>query len=298
MPTILHAGVAVLDFVFALDTFPTTADKHRAKDATIVNGGNAANAAIACARLGGNAVLAARLGDDAIADFIINGLESEQIDTGLVRRFQNFRSSFSSVFIDAAGERQIVNFRDQNLSMAADWLAPILPSGIDAFLTDTRWPDGARIAMQAARDRGVPGIMDGESPVFEAEEAIHLASHVAFSGPAVREFASESDLETAMRKASTILSGKVYATDGADGAFFMDGDRLENVPAFPVTTIDTLGAGDTWHAALALALAEGVDDLAAMRFANAAAALKCKRPGGISGAPTRKEVDEFLRQKT
>jgi sulfofructose kinase len=66
------------------------------------------------------------------------------------------------------------------------------------------------------------------------------------------------------------------------------------MPVFAVEAIDTLGAGDTFHGAFALALAEGRDAVAAMRFAAAAAAVKCTRFGGISGTPLRTEVEAFL----
>jgi sulfofructose kinase len=58
--------------------------------------------------------------------------------------------------------------------------------------------------------------------------------------------------------------------------------------------VDTLGAGDVWHGAFALALAEGRPERQAVRFASAAAALKCTRFGGRNGAPRRAEVDAFL----
>jgi sulfofructose kinase len=58
--------------------------------------------------------------------------------------------------------------------------------------------------------------------------------------------------------------------------------------------VDTLAAGDVFHGAFALALSEGSDVANAMRFSAAAAALKCSRFGGISGAPSRAEVDDFL----
>ena len=68
------------------------------------------------------------------------------------------------------------------------------------------------------------------------------------------------------------------------------------MPAFPVQAIDTLAAGDIFHGAFALALAEGLGIEAAMRFSAAVAAIKCTRFGGIAGAPTRAEVEEFLSQ--
>jgi sulfofructose kinase len=60
-------------------------------------------------RLGGDARLVTRLGEDDIADMIVAGLEADGVDCGLVRRFAGRRSSFSSIFVDSAGERQIVN---------------------------------------------------------------------------------------------------------------------------------------------------------------------------------------------
>jgi sulfofructose kinase len=64
----------------------------------------------------------------------------------------------------------------------------------------------------------------------------------------------------------------------------------------PVQVVDTLGAGDVFHGAYALALAEGKPALAAARFASAAAAIKCGRPGGRAGSPTRGEVEELFRK--
>ena len=65
-------------------------------------------------------------------------------------------------------------------------------------------------------------------------------------------------------------------------------------PAPKVNTVDTLAAGDVWHGAFTLALAEGQDVASASRFANAAAAIKCSRGGGRQGAPTRAEVAAML----
>jgi sulfofructose kinase len=79
---------------------------------------------------------------------------------------------------------------------------------------------------------------------------------------------------------------------------FFENGRRAHEPAFPVTVVDTLGAGDVWHGALALALGEGQGARAAIRFASAVAALKCTRFGGRTGTPTRAEAEAFLRSRT
>ena len=78
---------------------------------------------------------------------------------------------------------------------------------------------------------------------------------------------------------------------------WLEGGALRRMPVFMVEAVDTLGAGDSFHGAFALALAEGRDEVAAMRFGAAAAALKCTRFGGISGTPGRDEVDALLAQQ-
>ena len=75
MTQVFLAGMAVVDFVFSVDQLPDKAEKYRASDAHIVGGGCAANAAVAIARLGGEATLAACLGDDALGDLIISDLQ-------------------------------------------------------------------------------------------------------------------------------------------------------------------------------------------------------------------------------
>jgi hypothetical protein len=65
----------------------------------------------------------------------------------------------------------------------------VLPDRFDAALADTRWPDGAAALMRTARERGLPGVLDAEAPVREAEAALYLASHIAFSAQGLRDWA-------------------------------------------------------------------------------------------------------------
>ncbi len=88
----------------------------------------------------------------------------------------------------------------------------------------------------------------------------------------------------------------IAVTDSARGTFFTERGGIAHEPAFPIEPVDTLGAGDVFHGALALGLAEGMEARAAVRFASAAAAIKCTRFGGRAGCPRRPEVEDFLKQ--
>lgn len=292
-PSVLVVGVAVLDFVFSMPELPTRAAKYRAKQAEIVGGGCAANAAVAIARLGGRALLGARLGQDPVGDLIVDDLIADGVNTDLVQRHANARSSFSSVFVDDQGERQIVNYRDTSLSDATDWINT--SPKIQAILVDTRWGAGAIAALRLAKQRGVPGIVDAEAPMDTA--VLCEASHVAFSRDGLLSYAPAEDLETALQRASQTLPGAwLCVTDGAAGVTVLSDSHLSHVPSFQVPVRDTLGAGDVWHGAFALALAEGQTEDQAVRFSNAAAAIKCTMFGGRKGSPDRAALETFLKE--
>jgi sulfofructose kinase len=85
-------------------------------------------------------------------------------------------------------------------------------------------------------------------------------------------------------------------TCGELGSWWLARDGAFHVPAPSIDAVDTLGAGDVFHGAYALALAEGRDVRAAAHFATIAAAIKCTRDGGRAGCPTRDEVDAFAQK--
>jgi sulfofructose kinase len=291
---VLCVGHAVQDFVFGVPRLPTAAQKHRATSFTSVGGGPAATAAVAIARLGGRARLAARLGADPVADVITTELTDHGVDCSFVRRFPGCSSSLSSVMVDARGERLIVNYLDASLPRAADWLPEPRAAGCQAVLADTRWPEGALAALRAARAAGLPGVLDADRPIPADRAVLAAASHVAFSHEALAEFTGEEDPQRALQIASRGLDAWCCVTVGAQGVHVLANGRHQHLPGHRVDVVDTLGAGDVWHGAFALALAEGQPESDAVRFASAAAALKVQRAGGRAGAPTRAEVDAFI----
>lgn len=293
MADILVAGVAVADIVMYLDEFPRRAEKYRAGDARVTLGGCAANAALSIARHGGAARLAARLGEDMMGDVIVGLLESERVNIDLCDRRNGARSSFSSIFVDRAGERQIMNFRGKGLAETLDLsTAP----RIDAVLADNRWPPLTTAAITLSRNRGVPSIIDAEAP-FSAD-TVQGATHIAFSMQGLSAYAPGKSVEAAVLQAGAEFAAWVAVTDGPEGVWFTEGGGVSHLPSYPVRAVDTLGAGDVWHGTFALRIAEGASERAAMRFANAAAALKCLNVGGAMGCPDRPATEAFLKERS
>jgi sulfofructose kinase len=286
-------GIATLDYVYSVETMPTRGEKYRSRGLAVVGGGCAGNAAVAIARLGGACWLATRLADDLTGGQIVADLEGEGVDAGFVRRFAGLRSPVSAILVDAEGERMVISYSDPAMPEDAGWLPQALPEGAGAVLADTRWGEGALAALKLARKAGVPGVLDGDRKPPHPD-LVGTASHVAFSQQALREISGEDDPRAGLACVAAGVPSWLAVTLGREGVLYMDHGAVRHVPAFTVETVDTLGAGDVWHGAFALALAEGQDEPAAIRFASATAAIKCTRFGGRAGAPRRDEVERFL----
>ena len=262
-----------------------------------MGGGPAATAAVTVARLGGQALIAARLGDDDIAGLIAAELEAYGVDCRLLRRFAQHRSSLSAVILDQAGDRLIVNYLDPDLPADPAWLPEPASFDVTAVLTDTRWPEGAAAMLNAARLAGLPAVLDADKPIALDSPLLTAATHVAFSVEGLADCTGLTDPAQGLARVGQLTDAWLCVTLGADGVSVQAGDSQQHVPAFQVTVKDTLGAGDVWHGAFALALAEGAQESAAIHFASAAAALKTQRHGGRRGVPVRDEVDQFLSER-
>jgi sulfofructose kinase len=298
VPKIICVGHAALDRVFTVDAWPTGSAKIAASTFQESGGGMAANAAVAIARLGLEVAFWGPTGDDATADVIEAQLRAEHIDVRYLMRLSGVRSSTSAVLIDARGERLVVGFRSEALRTPAAWLPLEEIAPAQAVLADVRWPEGASAALQAARAHGVPAILDGEvAERAVLERLLDHAQHVIFSerGLAVLGTQSEAVLRSAIARGAIVAA----VTHGERGVVWLEAaspGELRSCPAFSVQAVDTLAAGDVFHGAYAVAIAHGQSIGAAMRFASAAAAIKCTRPGGRAGAPRLAEVNALLQQ--
>jgi sulfofructose kinase len=300
MSQILCVGIAVLDDIYRIPMTLQPGAKHRAATLTTTIGGTATNGAFAIARLGGKPLLLTRFGDDAGMPVLRAMLHGYGIDLSLSLPLAGHATSRSTIVVEPNGERTIINILDPTLPDAPDWLPTELPSGCDGVLGDVRWEYAAKRMFLLARRAGKPAVLDGDRAPTDLS-LIEAATHAIFSAQGLREMTGVGHLPDALAKLASDrgLSGaKVFlgVTDGAAGVFTFSMGQVAHYPAFAVQQVDSLGAGDTWHGAFALAVAEGQSMEAAIRFANAAAAIKVTRVGGPLGAPTRAEVNDFLQE--
>ena len=189
----------------------------------------------------------------------------------------------------------VVPFYDPDLDPDPAWLPVDELKRFDMLLVDARWPAGATRVLTAAKSAGVPAVFDADiSPAGVLESLAPLASHVVFSESALCAFANRAEVDESLRAAAARLPGFVGVTLGARGFRWHEQGVIHSLPAPEVAVVDTLSAGDVFHGAFALALAEHQTLADAGRFACAAASLKCIRFGGRAATPTRQEVEALL----
>ncbi len=295
-PTILCAGIGVHDIVMRVEDFPAPGAKVYASDYIVTGGGCAANAAVAVARICGGARFAGPLGDDndEASRSIIAGLARDNVDCSGVGRVAGGSASVSLILLDAAGEKVIATRRGKGLTEAVPHDPAALVADVDAVLVDNRFPNFVTPICQAAAKRGIPVVIDLDQATKPDYGLLGLGTHVIASAEGLRGTFHTQDIKAALPRLAAQLGGFTAVTDGPDGIYFMKGSEVRHMAAFKVDAVDTLGAGDAFHGAFTLALVEKGDVIQAMRFAAAAAAIKCTRFGGLTGAPTRAEIHAFL----
>jgi sugar/nucleoside kinase (ribokinase family) len=291
---VLCAGIAVEDFIFKVERFPQPGEKAQASALVATAGGCAANAAMAVARLGGVARFAGPVGTDEASARLLDGLTRTGVDARGIERVEGGSISVSGIFIDATGEKLVATRRGELLAQARPRDAAALVADVDIVMADNRFPDFVQPILQAAVRRGIPAVLDGDRATTPDDPLFPIATHIIFSSEALRATTGVGDLATALKLIANTAPGFLSVTNGPETILWLQDGEPQGMAVFPVAAVDTLGAGDTFHGAFALALAEGHDLLPAMRFAAAAAALKCTRFGGIAGTPTRAEVEAFL----
>ncbi len=226
---------------------------------------------------------------------ILEQLVAEGVGIESVRRLAGRASPTAAIMVADDGERLICVYTDPAFETDAAWLPIASVSEFDVVLADVRWPAGALAVMSEARLHGIPTVLDGDMGAADALQSLSaVAAYSIFSAPGLVVASGDASPGQGLLRMQASAGGMVGVTLGPEGLLWIDGGKERREPAPRIAAVDTLAAGDVFHAAFAIAIAAGEDIAAAARFANAAAALKCTRPGGRLGAPTRAEVDAFL----
>lgn len=259
-PRILCIGIPVRDLTFRVDSVPAHGSKANATHLAEICGGNALNAAIAMARLGGRVAFAGPMGDarETSSSFILERMAAEGIDISHIVRMPGAATPVSAIIIDATGERTLTIYRDPALWTVKLSDAEALLADCQAVLVESRCGAFCIELCAEARRRGIPVIVGVDRAMALTDGLLTAASHLLFSSEQVQETAGVADDGEALKRLAGLTPAFLAATRGPNGTTWLSGAATpEETPAFPVEAVDTLGAGDVFHGAFTLRLAEG-----------------------------------------
>jgi sulfofructose kinase len=291
-PRMITVGAICSATIYQVEAIPPPNAKRLAKQICHLIDGMALAAACAFEKLGGRAHVWSRVGDDAAGTQARAMMAEEGLDVSGLHVVPNSTTSTVAIIVDALGNRMVIPYHDPNAETSAAWLPLDELAAVDMVHCETRWAEGAEVALRAARSRNIPSMIDGDvGPLPVLQRLVPLADYAVFSDAGLLVYAECGSLEEALLAVGAKHHGHVGASCGPDGYRWYDGGRLQHVPAPKVEVVDTLGAGDVFHGAFGLAVLEGKSIRDAARFACAAASLKCTRFGGRLGCPTRSETE-------
>lgn len=295
---VVGIGASSVDYVYRLPVAPDFQGAHskiRLQGHAVSCGGQVATAMVTCAAFGLRAAYAGAVGSDDNGRRVEAALADRGVDLSLVVR-RTGANQFAAILIEhATGERVVLWDRPDALQLTdADLPARALQSA-RALLVDDVDPRASFAAAGLARAAGVPVVTDLDHHTEYTERLVRTASHPVLSEHLARALTGETDLERALRALRHWNPGLLTVTIGRHGAVALDGDDFVEVDGFAVHAVDTTGAGDVFRGAFIVGLLEGLSTRTLLRFANAAAAVSCTRPGAIDGVPTRAAAEQLLR---
>ncbi len=286
-------GRSCLDYIAVVQQFPAENQKAPLEFRLTEGGGQGGTASCCISRLGGKVAYVGRLGDDDEGRFCLKRLEDFGVGTEYIETVKGGKTPVSYVFVTGAtGDRTIIFERNSlpKITVSPDLIKLVNLTGVillDPEVTYLgrelktlagknirivydceRWRDGIE-DMMAAADFFIP------SAAFLESEQLNFDRH---------------SIGRRMFRLKEMIHGELIVTNGEDGAYYLSGNRLYHVAAPRVNAIDTIGAGDNFHAAFALALSKGFDFDRSVKFSVAVASLSCRNYGGRKGIPDWKEA--------
>jgi ribokinase len=293
MTRLVVVGSINMDLVTLAQRFPGPGETLLGERFLSVHGGKGGNQAVAAARLGADVHMVGAVGDDDFAQPLCDALTAEGIDITHVARIEGCGSGTASITV-ADGENQIIVVPGANARVTPAQVthAQSLIASADAVLVQMEIPlETVEATLRIAHQEQVPVILN-PAPAQPLPEAwLKLARYIT---PNQHELAillgadPAEDFRSLMRRAPC----PVVLTRGAEGAWFREEGEPQHQSGFAVEVVDSTGAGDTFNAALAVFLHEGLP--IAVRKACAAAALSVTRLGARGGMPHPAEVDALL----
>lgn len=259
-------------------------------------GGIVATAMLVAAKLGNKVEYIGGVGNDLEGQQVIKILKDADIETNQIKVFKNNITPTSLILVNKkTGDRTIIHYRGIQYHDSLD-VNKLDLNNISYVHLDGFWYKTFLENLNTGNFKNAQIIIDPSSKINK-EIADELFPHIDYIIPSyiyASKFTNEIDVWRACEKLMAYSPKAVIITKGCEGCYVLTENNKKHIPAIKINAINTTGAGDTFHGGFISALNNGYNVFEACSFANAVAALKCTKPGGISSIPTTEEVYKFI----
>lgn len=292
MAKVTVIGSSSMDLVVTSNIRPGAGETVLGESFKTVPGGKGANQAVAAARLGADVSMIGCVGEDHYGKAILENFKSNGVSVKNVKPVTGSDSGTAHIIL-AEGDNSIVVVKGANDYITPDYVekAKEKIKEADIVLIQQEIPEETvEYVAQLCQELKVPLLLNPAPARPLKAEVIEQVSYITPNEHEAALLFEGKEKEEVLKQ----YPNKLFITEGKQGVRYFNGEKEVLVPSYQVETIDTTGAGDTFNAALAVALAEGMGFEKGIQFANRAASLSVTKFGAQGGMPTRKEVEESL----
>jgi ribokinase len=300
-PIITVVGSFAVGMTLRTSRMPIFGETLIGSDFDMGPGGKGSNQAVGVARLGAASHFVGIIGDDKLGEIAIDLYMQEGVNTRYLMKTKELATGVGFIILDQNGRNGIILDMSANRLMNKEFVAlaeeQIARSQVVMSVLE--------IPLAAAGEAMALGRKNGILTVLNPAPAIQLSDQIIQNVDVITPNETElrillgltPDDPTSTRELAQRLKNcgakNVIVTMGEKGSLVLTQTAEVHVPSVPVKVVDTTGAGDSYNAGLAIALAEGKDIVAAARFAACTGALACTHLGVIPSLPTRAAVEEL-----
>ncbi|WVE37816.1 ribokinase [Priestia megaterium] len=292
MAKVTVIGSSSMDLVVTSNIRPGAGETVLGESFKTVPGGKGANQAVAAARLGADVSMIGCVGEDHYGKAILENFKSNGVSVENVKPVTESDSGTAHIIL-AEGDNSIVVVKGANDYITPDYVekAKEKIKEADIVLIQQEIPEETvEYVAQLCQELKVPLLLNPAPARPLKAEVIEQVSYITPNEHEAELLFEGKEKEEVLKQ----YPNKLFITEGKQGVRYFNGEKEVVVPSYQVETVDTTGAGDTFNAALAVALAERMGFEKGIQFANRAASLSVTKFGAQGGMPTRKEVEESL----
>ncbi|MBK5444222.1 ribokinase [Peribacillus sp. TH16] len=294
MIKIAVVGSSSMDLVVTSAKRPIAGETVLGDSFITVPGGKGANQAVAAARLGAEVTMIGCVGDDFYGEVILENLKKNHVNTKYVEPVTGAMSGTAHITL-SEGDNSIIVVKGANDSITPEYVqkAKKIIEESDIVMVQQEIPEETVLYLAELCEKLQKRLLLNPAPARKISEAVIQQS--SFITPNEHEFEILFDGRD-RTEVLTEYPNKLFITEGKNGVRYFDGHEEKVVPSFVVEAVDTTGAGDTFNAALAVAVAEGKSFDDCLLFANRAASISVTKLGAQGGMPTREEVERSFEE--